>query len=77
MSGYADRVFPLKRENNPTLIAEVALIVVTASEVVAESGQHIVNLGRADGDGFGNLNIQAPANQEVKRVVRWRSYAGS
>ena len=71
--------FPLRleRENYTRLEAEVALIVVTSCEGIAKSGQNVVELTRPDRDGIGDLDVQASANDEIKRVVGGRMHAGN
>src|SRR5271156_3758198 len=65
----------LEAKYDASLYAEIALIVVTARERIAEAREDIVCLHRPDGDGFSDRNVQAATNDEIKRIVRGRTDA--
>lgn len=57
---------------NARLEAEVALVVVPGRKVIAKAGQQIVKLCRPYDEVFAQRNVDATADDEVKRVVAWR-----
>src|SRR5258706_4950706 len=59
----------LKPKNDSGLVAEVALVVVAACEIIAETSQHIIDLCRSDRNVRTNLNVNSSANDEVKGIV--------
>lgn len=64
-------------ENDTSLEPEVALIVVTICEVVAKSREHIVELPGPDTDVMAYRYVEPAANDEVKRVIAWRTRSGT
>ena len=59
----------LEPELNARLVAEVALVLVSACESVAKPGKNVIDLRRAEGDGVRKRNIDTAAEHEVKCVV--------
>jgi hypothetical protein len=70
---FAFCLVPLEPERDTGLIPEVALIVVATCKAGAESGQHIIKLCGPNGNRFGEGNIDASADYEIKGVVAWRT----
>ncbi len=58
-------------EKQTGLVAEVALVVVALGERVAKAGQQVVKLGWPKGDVFAQWNVDATADDEIKRIVAW------
>ena len=63
---------PARTENNPSLVPEIALVVVATREGVAKTGQQVVKLHWPDGDVFVDRYVDASADDEVKRIVARR-----
>jgi hypothetical protein len=59
----------LEPERHPRLVAEVALVVVATRKAVAKAGQEIVKLRRPESNALGKGNINASADDEIKRIV--------
>ena len=62
----------LEPENNPSLVPEIALVVVATCEGIAKTGQQVVKLHWPDGDVFVDRYVDASADDEVKRIVARR-----
>src|SRR5271156_2748807 len=65
----------LEAKYDASLYAEIALIVVTARERIAEARENVVGFHRPDGDGFSDRNVHAATDDEIKRIVRGRTDA--
>jgi len=59
----------LEPERHARLVAEVALVIVATRKAVAKAGQQVVKLRRPEGNALGKGNINASANEEIKRIV--------
>jgi hypothetical protein len=66
---------PLEPDNYASLYAEIALVVVAAGERIAETRQDVIGLRCTDGEHFIDWNVDAPTNDEIKRIVRGRTDA--
>jgi len=62
----------LEAELNTGLVPEVALVVVAMREVIAKAGQEIVKLCRPYGEVFAQRNVDASADDKIKRIVAGR-----
>src|SRR5579863_10542193 len=62
----------LEADYDASLEPEITLIIVAVCERIAESRQDVIGFRRADGEHFIDRDIQAPTNDEIKRVVGGR-----
>jgi hypothetical protein len=65
----------LERENHTGLEAKITLIVIAVCERIAKPGQNVIELTWANRDGLGDLDVQAPTNNEIECVVGGRIQA--
>jgi hypothetical protein len=65
----------LEPEHNSSLVSEVTLVVVATREGISKTGQQVVKLHWPDGDVFVDRDVNASADDEVKRIVA-RGLAG-
>jgi len=61
----------LEAKLNTGLVPEVALVVVAMRKVVAKPSQQVLELRWTDGDVLVHGNVDASADQEIKRIVAW------
>ena len=60
---------PLKTELYSSLVPEVALVIVALREVIAEASQQALKLRWPEGDLLGHRDVDASADEEIKRIV--------
>jgi hypothetical protein len=65
-----------KAELNARLIPKIALVVIASCEGVSEASQQILELRWPDGDMFAQRDVDASADEEVKRIIAW-GFAGN
>src|SRR5580692_7239106 len=66
----------LKAELNPSLVPEVALVVVAPRKIVAKASQQIIKLCWPYGEVFAQRNVDASADNKIKGVVAGRRADG-
>jgi hypothetical protein len=59
----------LPPDHNAAVVTKIALVVVALGKIIAESGQHKINLHRPDGEVVVQGDIQTPANYEIECIV--------
>lgn len=62
---------PLETELYSGLIPEVALVVVALGKVIPEASQQVLELRWPDGDVLVYGNVDAAADEKIKRIVAW------
>jgi hypothetical protein len=72
VDGRLQRFLSSEAELNTSLVAKVALIVVAGRQAVAKAVQEIVKLCRSDREVLAQRNVDASADDEIKRIVARR-----
>jgi hypothetical protein len=59
----------LEPENDPSVVPEVALVIITLGKAVSKTSQNKIKLRWPDGDGFAQWNVNSSANNKIPSIV--------
>ena len=59
----------LEPKNDPSVVPEIALVIVAAGKAVSKPGENEIKLRRPNGDGFAQWDVDSSANDEIPCIV--------